>query len=64
MVCLSDNDSNLFFRDLLEELLPFIKEANDKKADKVKQRRKRDLMRSQLARIFELMAENKILAQM
>lgn len=53
----------LFFRDLLEELLPFIKEANDKKADKVKQRRKRDLMRSQLARIFELMAENKILAQ-
>lgn len=50
-------------KDLLEELLPFIKEANDKKADKVKQRRKRDLMRSQLARIFELMAENKILAQ-
>lgn len=63
MFCLSDNDSNLFFRDLLEELLPFIKEANDKKADKVKQRRKRDLMRSQLARIFELMAENKILAR-
>ncbi|XP_029647107.1 protein furry isoform X5 [Octopus sinensis] len=47
------------FKELMEELQPFIKESNDKKADKVKQKRKRDLLRSQLARIFELLATNK-----
>ncbi|GAB1603756.1 protein furry-like isoform X6 [Argonauta hians] len=46
------------FKELMEELQPLIKESSDKKADKMKQKRKRDLLRSQLARIFELLATN------
>ncbi|KAK6976868.1 protein furry, partial [Biomphalaria glabrata] len=51
------------FKDLAEELLPFLKEAIDKKQDNLRRRRKRDILRVQLAHIFELMAENKAFAQ-
>ena len=47
-------------RDLAEELLPFLKEAIDKKQDNLRRRRKRDLLRVQLAHIFELLAEKKV----
>ncbi|XP_048243647.1 protein furry-like isoform X3 [Haliotis rufescens] len=51
------------FKELAEELLPFLKEAIDKKQDNLRRRRKRDVLRVQLAHIFELMAENKTFAQ-
>ncbi|GAB1608168.1 protein furry-like isoform X4, partial [Argonauta hians] len=46
------------FKELQEELLPYLKEANDKKVDNIKQRRKRNNLRVQLTRLFKLMAEN------
>ncbi|BFZ15206.1 hypothetical protein BsWGS_18245 [Bradybaena similaris] len=51
------------FKELAEELLPLLKEAIDKKQDNLRRRRKRDILRVQLAHIFELMAENKAFAQ-
>ncbi|XP_059157209.1 protein furry homolog isoform X2 [Physella acuta] len=51
------------FKELGEELLPFLKEAIDKKQDSLRRRRKRDILRVQLAHIFELMAENKAFSQ-
>ncbi|GFN79511.1 protein furry homolog isoform x3, partial [Plakobranchus ocellatus] len=51
------------FKQLAEELLPFLKEAIDKNKDSLRRRRKRDILRVQLAHIFELMAENKAFAQ-
>ncbi|KAK3798079.1 hypothetical protein RRG08_034635 [Elysia crispata] len=51
------------FKQLAEELLSFLKEAIDKKQDNLRRRRKRDILRVQLAHIFELMAENKTFAQ-
>ncbi|GFR96359.1 furry [Elysia marginata] len=51
------------FKQLAEELLPFLKEAIDKKQDNIRRRRKRDILRVQLAHIFELMAENKAFSQ-
>ena len=50
-------------RELAEELLPFLKEAIDRKQDNLRRRRKRDLLRVQLAHIFQLLAENKVFGQ-
>ncbi|KAK6173602.1 hypothetical protein SNE40_017022 [Patella caerulea] len=51
------------FKELAEELLPYIKDAIDKKQDNLRRRRKRDLLRLHLAHIFELIAANKTFAQ-
>ncbi|XP_064619246.1 protein furry-like isoform X4 [Lineus longissimus] len=51
------------FSDLMEELVPYIKEAIDRKQENVRRRRRRDILRVQLAKIFELMAENGTFAQ-
>ncbi|KAK7496521.1 hypothetical protein BaRGS_00012173, partial [Batillaria attramentaria] len=51
------------FKELAEELLPFLKEAIDKKQDNLRRRRKRDVLRVQLAHIFQLLAENKVFGQ-
>ncbi|XP_041356858.1 protein furry-like isoform X3 [Gigantopelta aegis] len=51
------------FKELAEELLPYLKEAIDKKQDNLRRRRKRDVLRVQLAHIFELMAINETFAQ-
>lgn len=53
----------VFNRELAEELLPFLKEAIDKKQDNLRRRRKRDVLRVQLAHIFQLLAENRVFAQ-
>ena len=50
-------------RELMEELVPQLKEAIERKTENVKRRRKRDVLRVQLSHIFELMAEHKIFAQ-
>jgi len=47
----------------MEELVPQLKEAIERKTENVKRRRKRDVLRVQLSHIFELMAEHKIFAQ-
>lgn len=47
----------------MEELVPLLKDAIEKKTEKYKGRRKRDVFRVQLAHIFELMAEHKTFAQ-
>ncbi|GAB6027284.1 hypothetical protein CHUAL_001566 [Chamberlinius hualienensis] len=44
-------------RDLMEELVVYIKEAIDRKQENVRRRRRRDTLRAQLARVFELIAE-------
>ena len=47
----------------MEELVPFVKEAIERKTENIKRRRKRDVFRVQLAHVFELLAEHKTLAQ-
>lgn len=46
------------FRELLEELLFLLREALDRRAEGVRRRRKRDVLRAYLVRIFELNAEH------
>lgn len=50
------------FQDLLDELVPLIREAIDRKLDTRKKKR-RDVIRLSLIHIFRLMAENAIFAQ-
>ncbi|XP_064005318.1 protein furry homolog-like isoform X5 [Pogoniulus pusillus] len=45
------------FRDLIEELHPIIKEALERRPENMKRRRRRDILRVQLVRIFELLAD-------
>ncbi|XP_041435403.1 protein furry homolog-like isoform X11 [Xenopus laevis] len=45
------------FRELIEELHPIIKEALDRRPENMKRRRRRDILRVQLVRIFELLAD-------
>ncbi|KAK9877860.1 hypothetical protein WA026_020090 [Henosepilachna vigintioctopunctata] len=44
-------------RDLLEELVPYVREAVDKKQENVRRRRRRDALRLQLTRMFEQIAD-------
>lgn len=46
-----------FCRDLMEELLVYIREAVDRKQENVRRRRRRDALRLQLIRVLELIAE-------
>jgi hypothetical protein len=45
------------FRDLMEELVIYIREAVDRKQENMRRRRRRDALRLQLVRVFELVAE-------
>uniref|UniRef100_A0A8C1WE90 Furry homolog, like n=1 Tax=Cyprinus carpio TaxID=7962 RepID=A0A8C1WE90_CYPCA len=51
------------FRELLEELNPIIKEALERRPENMKRRRRRDILRVQLARIFELLADSGVISQ-
>ncbi|KAL5012719.1 hypothetical protein ScPMuIL_011270 [Solemya velum] len=51
------------FRELVDELLPFLKEAIDRRQENIRRRKRRDTLRVQLAHLFELMAKNKAFAQ-
>uniref|UniRef100_A0A3P8WVZ6 Furry homolog, like n=1 Tax=Cynoglossus semilaevis TaxID=244447 RepID=A0A3P8WVZ6_CYNSE len=51
------------FRDLLEELNPIIKEALERRPENMKRRRRRDILRVQLVRIFELLADAGVISQ-
>ena len=56
---------NVFFsiRDIIEELQPLIKEAIDRRQENLRRRRKRDVCRLAIVKIFETMAQNGIFAQ-
>lgn len=47
----------LSFRDLMEELVVYIREAIDKKQENMRRRRRRDALRLQLVRVLEKIAE-------
>ncbi|XP_056115791.1 protein furry homolog-like isoform X2 [Rhinichthys klamathensis goyatoka] len=51
------------FRELLEELNPIIKEALERRPENMKRRRRRDILRVQLVRIFELLADSGVISQ-
>lgn len=44
------------YRDLMEELIVYIKEAIDRKQENMRRRRRRDALRLQLVKVFELIA--------
>lgn len=46
-------------RDLLEELAPYIREAIDRRQENMRRKKRRDLLRSQIGHLFELMAARK-----
>lgn len=50
-------------RDLIEELAPYIKECLDRRQEKLRRMRKRDLTRLAIVRIFEIMAEQRSLGK-
>ncbi|KAJ8277121.1 hypothetical protein GJAV_G00071690 [Gymnothorax javanicus] len=51
------------FRELMEELNPIIKEALERRPENMKRRRRRDVLRVQLVRIFELLADAGVISQ-
>ncbi|XP_054644743.1 protein furry homolog-like isoform X3 [Dunckerocampus dactyliophorus] len=51
------------FRELIEELNPIIKEALERRPENMKRRRRRDILRVQLVRIFELLADAGVVSQ-
>ncbi|XP_034386416.1 protein furry homolog-like isoform X6 [Cyclopterus lumpus] len=51
------------FRELIEELNPIIKEALERRPENMKRRRRRDILRVQLVRIFELLADGGVISQ-
>ncbi|KAL4635429.1 hypothetical protein GN956_G14687 [Arapaima gigas] len=55
--------SPVAFRDLIEELNPIIKEALERRPENMKRRRRRDILRVQLVRIFELLADAGVISQ-
>ena len=48
--------------DLMEELLPYIRESIDRKQENMRRRRRRDALRVQLVKLFEMAAEQKTFA--
>ena len=56
----ADNTFDGNYRDLLEELLPLIKEAIDRKTENIKRKRKREILRLALVQIFDYLANNGI----
>ncbi|MCI4386103.1 hypothetical protein PGIGA_G00058350 [Pangasianodon gigas] len=54
--------NSLIFRELIEELHPLMKEALEKRPENKKRRERRDLLRLQLLRIFELLADTGVIS--
>lgn len=50
------NQCCTYRRDLMEELVVYIREAIDRKQENMRRRRRRDALRLQLVRVFELIA--------
>ncbi|XP_036421109.1 protein furry homolog isoform X3 [Colossoma macropomum] len=54
--------NSLVFRELIEELHPLMKEALERRPENKKRRERRDLLRLQLLRIFELLADSGVIS--
>ncbi|XP_053176419.1 protein furry homolog isoform X1 [Scomber japonicus] len=54
--------NSLVFRELVEELHPLMKEALERRPENKKRRERRDLLRLQLLRIFELLADASVIS--
>uniref|UniRef100_A0AAY4DVH2 Protein furry homolog n=1 Tax=Denticeps clupeoides TaxID=299321 RepID=A0AAY4DVH2_9TELE len=54
--------NSLIFRELIEELHPLMKEALERRPENKKRRERRDLLRLQLLRIFELLADSGVIS--
>ncbi|XP_028321443.1 protein furry homolog isoform X2 [Gouania willdenowi] len=54
--------NSLIFRELVEELHPLMKEALERRPENKKRRERRDLLRLQLLRIFELLADSGVVS--
>ncbi|XP_034024286.1 protein furry homolog [Thalassophryne amazonica] len=54
--------NSLIFRELVEELHPLMKEALERRPENKKRRERRDLLRLQLLRIFELLADSGVIS--
>nr|XP_033804350.1 protein furry homolog isoform X3 [Geotrypetes seraphini] len=54
--------NSLVFRELVEELHPLMKEALERRPENKKRRERRDLLRLQLLRIFELLADARVIS--
>ena len=50
-------------RDLIDELVPYIKDCLDKRQEKLRRMKKRDVIRLAIVRIFELMSEQRTLGK-
>lgn len=46
----------IYYRDLMEELAIYIRDAIDKKQENMRRRRRRDALRLQLVKVFEMIA--------
>lgn len=51
-----------FRRDLMDELVNYIREAVDRKQENGRRRRRKDALRLQLVKVLEKIAENKTFA--
>lgn len=49
--------NGLAIKDLMEELMPYIRDAIDRKPENLRRRKRRELLRVQLGRLLELIAE-------
>ncbi|XP_077984034.1 protein furry homolog-like [Glandiceps talaboti] len=51
------------FKDLVDEMTPFIREAIERKQENVRRKKKREALRVQLVHVFDLLAEHGILRE-
>ena len=49
--------------DLIEELMPYFREAIDRKQENLRRRKRREMLRVQIGRLFKFISERKIFAQ-
>lgn len=59
---IQNSKSNHSHRDLMDELVLYIREAVDRKQENMRRRRRRDALRLQLVKVLEKIAENRTFA--
>lgn len=59
---IQNSKSNHSQRDLMDELVLYIREAVDRKQENMRRRRRRDALRLQLVKVLEKIAENRTFA--
>ena len=54
--------NNLVFKELMEELVPYIREAFDRKQENLRRRKRREMLRIQIGRLLKLISDRNILS--